>query len=153
MRKHTIIYAPVPGKTKDVETLNDPVFAQKLVGDGVAISPTHQIIMSPCKGKLNHLFSTNHAFTIVTDNHMEILVHLGIDTIELNGKGFRRIIDKTDCFVDIGEPLIEMDLDYIRANGKETDVIVIITDPESSLKFKKKINKKVDYMDEIFRVH
>ena len=151
MSKYTEIYAPVSGVTKDVTKVEDPVFAQKLVGDGVAIIPSNNIIKAPCTGKLNHVFSTNHAFTILNENNIEILVHLGIDTIELDGKGFKRLVDKNKEFVNVGEPLIEMDLDYIISQDKKTDIIVIISDSDSNYKIKKKINKKISYQDEIFK--
>jgi glucose-specific phosphotransferase system IIA component len=151
MSKYTKIYAPVSGKTKDVTELSDPVFAQKMVGDGVAIQPNDSIIKAPCDGKLNHLFKTNHAFTILTENNFEVLVHLGIDTVELEGKGFERIIKDIDKPIKAGQPLIKMDLKAIKKQGKELDVIIIISDSDSSFKFKKRLNKEVIANDLLFQ--
>ncbi len=151
MRDYTFVYAPVSGKTRDVTELPDPVFAQKLVGDGVAITPSDNIIKSPCDGKLNHFFETNHAFTLTTGNNCEILVHLGIDTVELNGKGFERIIDDVDRVVKAGEPLVKMDFEYIRNQGKEIDIIVILSDSDNEVKMKKRLKKTVQSGDWIFR--
>ncbi|MBI9009183.1 MAG: PTS glucose transporter subunit IIA [Tenericutes bacterium] len=151
MSKYTEIYAPVGGKTKDVTKLSDPVFAQKMVGDGVAIYPNDSIIKAPCNGILNHVFGTNHAFTILTKENIEILVHIGIDTVELDGKGFIRIIEDISKPVTAGQDLIKIDLDYIRSQGKELDVIVIVSDSDSSFKFKKKLNKDLNANDLLFK--
>ena len=152
MKKIIKIFAPVEGTTKDITEVSDPVFAQKLVGDGVAINPTGNTICAPCDGILNHVFGTNHAFTIITPNKVEILVHLGIDTIDLKGLGFKRLISAVDIPVKAGEPLIHMDLDIIKENEKETDVMVIISDIEGNYKIKKKLKKQVTSVDEIFKI-
>lgn len=151
MRKYTKIYAPVNGVTIDITEVSDPVFAEKLVGDGVAIKPTSNIISSPCNGVVNHLFPTNHAFTIITEEGTEILLHLGIDTVDLKGEGFKRVIKEDNLKVKIGDPIIEMDLDFILRQGKQTEVMIIISDNAPQYKFKKNLNKEVSISDEIFK--
>ena len=151
MSKSNIIYSPVSGKTKDITKVNDPVFTQKMVGDGIAIEPKSNFICAPCRGKVEHIFRTNHAFTIVTNEGIEILIHIGIDTIELNGKGFKRILSDLTKIVEIGEPIIEVNFAYIKEKGKDTDVIILVTDSHSSFKMKKNLKKDVDVSDEIFK--
>ncbi|MFO7969201.1 MAG: PTS sugar transporter subunit IIA [Bacillota bacterium] len=149
--KYEKIYAPVKGFTKDITTCKDQVFAEKIVGDGIVINPANKIIKSPCKGKINQIFKTNHAFTIIDEYGTEILIHLGIDTVELNGSGFKRLISNINQTIDIGEPIIEMDLDYISSKNKSTDIIIIISDSNQNYKIKKVLNKEVDYQDYIFK--
>jgi glucose-specific phosphotransferase system IIA component len=144
MHKYIKIYAPVDGLVKDVTELSDPVFAQKMVGDGVSITPTSKTIYAPCDGVLKQIFKTNHAFIIQLNNQDALLVHLGIDTIDLEGKGFKRLYKGAlDVPIKKGEPLIEMDIDYIKSHKKPTDVIMVITDTQQPIKMKKKLNKKV----------
>ncbi len=151
MSKNTIMYSPVKGTTKDITKVNDPVFSSKMVGDGIAIEPASDFICSPCSGKIDHMFESNHAFTIVTDDHFEVLIHLGIDTVELKGKGFKRLIDDLNKPLKIGTPIIEVDFAYIKEQGKDTDVIVIVTDSTTNLKIKKNLKKDVNVSDEIFK--
>lgn len=100
------IYAPVSGKLIDMSDVNDVAFAKKALGDGVAIIPNENIIKAPCDGILNMIFRTKHAFGIKASNGMELLIHIGIDTVELNGNGFK-------CFKNVnqkvkkGDPIIE----------------------------------------------
>jgi glucose-specific phosphotransferase system IIA component len=149
--KYNKIYAPVLGHTEDITKSKDPVFAEKLIGDGVILKPLNSLIKSPCKGKINHIFKTNHAFTIIDEYGTEILIHLGIDTVELNGTGFKRIIKDTNQPINIGDPLIEMDLDYISKQDKSTDIIIIISDSDKSYKIKKNINKDLTCQDYVFK--
>lgn len=151
MSKYKEIYAPVNGVSKDITDVNDPVFAQKMVGDGIALIPTDGLIKAPCDGLLNHVFGTNHAFTMLIDDDTEVLIHLGIDTVELEGNGFERIYTDLETPVKAGELLIKMDLDYIKSQDKEIDVLVIISDSDDSFKFKKKIKKNLNSGDLLFK--
>ena len=118
-------------KPKEIEIMEitevpDPVFAEKMLGDGVAIEPTDGLVVSPCKGKVVQIFPTNHAVGIETKQGFDLLIHLGIDTVELNGKGFKRLIEEGQD-VEVGTPLIQMDLDVIAGSGKSIISPVIIT--------------------------
>src|SRR5690242_6745700 len=85
------IFAPLDGTVVALETVPDEVFAQKMAGDGVAIDPTGQVAVAPVSGTLAKLFPGGHAFGIVTDEGAEIIVHIGLDTVELRGQGFENI--------------------------------------------------------------
>lgn len=124
--KEIEIMSPMTGKAVEVTEVPDPVFAEKMIGDGVAIIPTEGQVVSPCKGKVVQIFPTNHAIGIETKQGFDILIHLGIDTVELDGKGFERLIEEGQE-VEVGTPLINMDLSVVAAEGKNTITPVIIT--------------------------
>jgi PTS system glucose-specific IIA component len=121
-----VIYAPMSGKTIDLTQLKDPVFAEKMVGDGIAIKPSENTVLSPVKGTIIQVFPTKHAVGIKTNEGLEILIHLGIDTVELKGEGFKAFVKAGDE-VNIGDKLLEMDLDIIQQKGKYIDTPVLIT--------------------------
>ncbi|KGG79403.1 hypothetical protein Y919_12390 [Caloranaerobacter azorensis H53214] len=123
------ILAPMIGKVIDIENVPDEVFSQKMVGDGVAIEPTDGIVVAPCDGKIIQLFPTNHAVGIETKEGLQILIHIGIDTVELKGKGFKSYVTKGD-YVKIGDKLLEVDLEYLQENGKSIISPIVITNME-----------------------
>ena len=91
--------------------------ASKAVGDGVAVKPTDKIVVSPAAGTIVKIFNTNHAFCLETEKGAEIVVHMGIDTVALEGKGFKRLVEE-GAQVSAGQPILEMDLDYLNANAR-----------------------------------
>ncbi len=123
------VYSPMTGKVIDITEVADQVFAQKMLGDGIAIDPTDGNVVSPCNGKVIHVFPTNHAIGIETKEGIEILIHLGLNTVELNGKGFKRLVNEGDK-VKIGDKLIEMDITYLKENDKSLISPVVITNGE-----------------------
>lgn len=104
-----------------------------MIGDGVAIQPTDGLVVSPCKGKVVQIFPTNHAVGIETKQGFDLLIHLGIDTVELKGKGFERLVEEGQD-VEVGTPLIKMDLDIVAEEGKSTITPVIITTMDKIVK-------------------
>ncbi|MBB6622646.1 glucose-specific PTS transporter subunit IIBC [Clostridium gasigenes] len=118
------IAIPVSGKLINLEEVPDDVFSMRLIGDGFAIDPTEGSLLSPVKGKITALIRTNHAITITTDTGMKVFIHIGIDTIKLNGDGFVSFI-KVGDEVNIGDKLIEFPLESIKAN-KLSPIIPII---------------------------
>lgn len=127
--KELKLLAPVSGKTISLENVSDPVFAQKLAGDGVAIEPAGNIFVSPADGELAFIFKTNHAFAIKLNNGLEVLVHIGIDTVKLEGNGFKRLVEQ-GVNVTAGTPIIEADLDVIKNAGFSTVTPVLVTNME-----------------------
>jgi sugar PTS system EIIA component len=125
-RRTYSIVAPVSGKVIELNQVPDPTFAQKLVGDGVAVESVGDVIVAPADGQLVMIFRTNHAFAIRTRENVEVLVHVGIDTIELDGQGFERVIDE-GRWVKAGEPVIKLDRQVIADAGKSLITPVIIT--------------------------
>ena len=111
------LVSPITGDVVALEQVPDEAFASKAVGDGIAVKPTSNIVVAPAAGTVVKIFNTNHAFCLETNNGAEIVVHMGIDTVALEGKGFKRLVEEgTD--VKAGEPMLEMVLDFLNANAR-----------------------------------
>ncbi|ELQ6222007.1 PTS N-acetyl glucosamine transporter subunit IIABC [Cronobacter turicensis] len=111
------LVSPVTGEVIALDAVPDEAFASKAVGDGVAIKPTDKLVVAPAAGTIVKIFNTNHAFCLETDNGAEIVVHMGIDTVALNGQGFKRLVEE-GAQVTAGQPVLELDLDYLNANAR-----------------------------------
>ena len=124
------VFAPISGKLLPLSEVPDEVFAQKMIGDGVAIEPSESgVMLAPADGKLEKIFETNHAFSIVTPSGLAIFVHFGMDTVKLEGKGFERLVNEGDV-VKKGTPLIKYDYDFLKENAKSIITPVIISNPD-----------------------
>lgn len=111
------LLSPITGDIVALEQVPDEAFASKAVGDGVAVKPTDKTVVAPAAGTVVKIFNTNHAFCLETENGAEIVVHMGIDTVALNGQGFKRLVEE-GAEVQAGQPILEMDLDYLNANAR-----------------------------------
>lgn len=120
------IFSPLSGEIVPIEDVPDVMFAEKTVGDGIAIKPTGHKIVAPCNGTIGKIFETNHAFSIESDSGIELFVHFGIDTVELHGEGFTRIAYEGQQ-VKRGDTIIEFDLAVLEAKAKSTLTPVIIS--------------------------
>lgn len=120
------IVAPLTGEIVAIEDVPDVVFAEKIVGDGIAIRPTGNKMVAPCDGELGKIFDTNHAFSIESDSGIELFVHFGIDTVELKGEGFTRIAEEGQK-VKAGDTILEFDLEFLTANAKSVLTPVVIS--------------------------
>ncbi|AYY79870.1 MULTISPECIES: N-acetylglucosamine-specific PTS transporter subunit IIBC [Proteus] len=118
--------APFDGEIVALNDVPDEAFSSGVVGDGLAIKPTSNIVMAPATGSVVKIFETNHAFCIETDNGVEIIVHMGIDTVALGGKGFKRLVEE-GADVKVGQPILELDLEYLNANAKSMISPVIVS--------------------------
>lgn len=116
----------VNGKKKFLEDVNDEAFSQKMMGDGIAIIPADSKILAPASGEITMIFPTHHAFGMRTNEGIEILIHIGIDTVEMNGDGFESFV-KVNEHVEAGELLVKIDLEKIKEGGYESDIMMIIT--------------------------
>ncbi len=119
-------YAPLAGEVRSVTTCSDPMFAQKTMGDGIVITPTDGILISPVNGKVVMTFPTRHAIGIAAENGAEILIHVGLDTVSLDGKPFDLLVKEGDE-ISAGQPLMKIDLDMIKKAGLSTETPMIIT--------------------------
>ncbi|SHH44959.1 PTS sugar transporter subunit IIA [Sporanaerobacter acetigenes] len=124
--KKVTIKAPISGIVSELSEVPDDVFAQKIVGDGIAINPTDNTLYSPVKGKIVQIFPTLHALGIETEEGLEILIHLGVDTVELKGEGFTSFVEK-DQQVDVGDKLIEIDWNSIKHKVPSIMTPILIT--------------------------
>lgn len=111
------LVSPITGDIVALEQVPDEAFASKAVGDGVAVKPTDKTVVAPAAGTVVKIFNTNHAFCLETENGAEIVVHMGIDTVALEGKGFKRLVEE-GAEVKAGQPILEMDLDFLNANAR-----------------------------------
>jgi glucose PTS system EIICBA or EIICB component len=121
-----IFVAPLKGKVVAITEVPDQVFAEKMMGDGFAIVPTEGMVVSPVDGKIVNLFPTKHAIGILSDNGREILIHVGIDTVNLKGEGFETLVSENARVVK-GQPLLKVDLDYIKEHAKSTITPIVFT--------------------------
>ena len=111
-----VLLAPFSGKTVELTSVPDPVFAEKLTGDGLAIELASDTVLAPCDGVISVFFDTKHAFAITTDDGIQILVHVGLDSIILNGEGLTAL-KKSGDRVQAGTPILKIDLDVLRKNS------------------------------------
>jgi glucose-specific phosphotransferase system IIA component len=126
-RKQREILSPVDGQVVDITEVSDEVFSQKMVGDGVAVKPVGDTFCAPIDGTVSKIFSTNHAFSIKSDKDLEVMVHIGLETVALEGRGFERLVNEGDL-VFAGDPVIKVDMNYIAAHAKDTITPVIVSD-------------------------
>ena len=129
LKKSYKLVAPIDGKVIDLSQVPDQVFAEKMAGDGVAIEPTGDIILSPADGNVSMIFKTNHAFGITLNNGAEILVHIGLDTVALEGAGFERIAEEGQN-VKAGDPIVRINREEIISKGYSLLTLVLITNPD-----------------------
>lgn len=122
----SIVAAPVKGKLMPLEDVNDPVFSSGAMGKGAAILPENGNIVSPVDGEVVTVFPTGHAVGLKADSGAEVLIHVGMDTVSMNGEGFK-IVSKNGQKVKKGDPLLEVDLDLVKSKGLSTVTPVIIT--------------------------
>lgn len=121
-----IIISPAAGRLEDLSQVNDVAFASKALGEGVAIKLDDNVISAPVSGKVTALPSTGHAFGITTEDGTEVLVHIGIDTVKLNGNGFDILVHQNDK-VNAGEPIIKVDRESIEKKGYDLTTMLVIT--------------------------
>ncbi|MGN0159273.1 MAG: sucrose-specific PTS transporter subunit IIBC [Brotaphodocola sp.] len=126
-KNETVIYAPVKGEVLPIEQSKDEAFASKMMGDGIVVNPVEGVVYAPADGTLSLMTDTMHALGITLDNGAELLIHVGIDTVKLNGEGFTAFA-KTGARVKKGDKLLEFDLDLIRSHGYETQTMLLVAD-------------------------
>ncbi|WP_338207741.1 PTS glucose transporter subunit IIA [Lactiplantibacillus paraxiangfangensis] len=118
--------AVASGQLMPITAVADPVFSQKMMGDGFAIDPTDGTITAPADGEIKTIADTKHAVMLTTKDGLELMLHLGLDTVELKGAPFDVQVKVGDQ-VTAGQPLVQMDLAAVKAAGKSTTVIVVVT--------------------------
>ena len=123
-KKQTIV-SPADGDVVDLSEVPDQVFSEKMAGDGIAITPRSNTFVAPIAGVVSKIFSTNHAYSIKAKNGLEVLVHIGLETVALKGEGFKRLVEEGKK-VTIGTPIISADLEYIQSEGKNTITPIVL---------------------------
>ena len=120
------LFAPMNGEIVKLDDVSDPAFSQKMMGEGIAIDPSDDFVVSPCEGEIVQIFDTNHGVGIETEEGVEILIHIGIDTVKLKGEGFTRIANPGDK-VNVGDELIKIDREFLKENAPSLVTPIVIT--------------------------
>ncbi|MGQ8883442.1 PTS sugar transporter subunit IIA [Bacillus paralicheniformis] len=120
------IFSPLTGQLVPLEQVPDPVFSEKMMGDGIAVIPEEGVLVSPVEGEVVQVFHSKHAIGIKSVSGLDILLHVGLETVELNGEGFTVFI-KEGQTVKVGDPLLNFDISFLRNENKEIITPIIIT--------------------------
>ena len=123
------LLSPVTGDLMRLEDVPDAAFSSHAVGEGVAIRPTSALVLAPCDGELANIFSTNHAFSMLTPSGAELIVHIGVDTVKLGGQGFKRLTSPGRS-IKAGEPVLEIDLAYLSAHAASVISPVVVSNAD-----------------------
>lgn len=118
------VVSPVSGKCVNISDVPDPVFSAKMMGDGFAVIPSENVIVSPVSGVAQSVFPTKHAVGLKTKEGIEVIVHVGLNTVELNGEGFKTLISQGDK-VKAGQPMIEFDKEKLEEKGYNLITMVV----------------------------
>ncbi|UVI90233.1 glucose-specific PTS transporter subunit IIBC [Staphylococcus aureus] len=145
-----IVHAPLTGEVTPLSEVPDQVFSEKMMGDGIAIKPSQGEVRAPFNGKVQMIFPTKHAIGLVSDSGLELLIHIGLDTVKLNGEGFTLHVEEGQE-VKQGDLLISFDLDYIRNNAKSDITPIIVTQGNiTNLDFKQDEHGNISFGDQLF---
>lgn len=145
-----IVHAPLTGEVTPLSEVPDQVFSEKMMGDGIAIKPSQGEVRAPFNGKVQMIFPTKHAIGLVSDSGLELLIHIGLDTVKLNGEGFTLHVEEGQE-VKQGDLLINFDLDYIRNHAKSDITPIIVTQGNiKNLDFKQGEHGNISFGDQLF---
>ncbi|HDE7355509.1 TPA: PTS transporter subunit IIABC [Staphylococcus aureus] len=145
-----IVHAPLTGEVTPLSEVPDQVFSEKMMGDGIAIKPSQGEVRAPFNGKIQMIFPTKHAIGLVSDSGLELLIHIGLDTVKLNGEGFTLHVEEGQE-VKQGDLLINFDLDYIRNYAKSDITPIIVTQGNiTNLDFKQGEHGNISFGDQLF---
>ena len=126
-----VISSPITGLAADLATAPDEAFAQKMMGDGAVVTPEDPFVRAPEDGEVAFVFDTKHAIGFVTDSGISLLIHVGIDTVKLNGEGFEALVESGQT-VKKGDPMLKLDLEYLKANAPSITSPVLCTELEDN---------------------
>ena len=145
------VYAPMEGEAVAITEVPDPTFAEGMLGNGIAIKPTSGKVVSPVDSTVDMMFDTGHAVSLVSDSGIEVLIHVGLETVSLEGKPFKIAVKNGDK-VKKGQLLMEADLEAIKAAGLPTITPVLICNTDNYPKFKTNIGKAVSNADAVIEL-
>lgn len=145
------IYAPITGKAVSITDVPDPTFAEGMLGNGIAIIPSDGKVYAPCDAKVDMMFSTGHAVSLVSNSGAEILIHVGLETVGLEGKPFKIHANNGDS-VKKGDLLMEADLEMIRAEGLNIITPVIICNSDTYANFDTIVGADVTNNDVVIKL-
>ncbi|PKM52159.1 MAG: PTS glucose transporter subunit IIA [Firmicutes bacterium HGW-Firmicutes-7] len=142
--------APMEGEIIPIQDVPDKVFSEKMMGDGFAIKPTNGLVCSPCDGEVLQIFPTNHALVIHSTQGLDIILHIGLDTVQLKGEGFKRLVE-VGAHVKSGDSLLQMDMEIMEKHSKCIISPIVITNIEciESIKINYKTYKIKDNIGKV----
>jgi glucose-specific phosphotransferase system IIA component len=146
-----IISSPVKGIAADLSTAPDEAFAGRMMGDGAVVTPTEPVVSAPEDGEVCFVFETKHAIGFMTDTGVSLLIHIGIDTVKLNGKGFEALVENGQK-VRKGEPMLKLDLDYLKENAPSVVSPVLCTELEDNQKVRLLKSGAIDEGEALFAI-
>jgi len=145
------IYSPIAGKVVSLDQVPDDVFASGTLGKGYAVEPLEGVVTAPFDGTIMQMFRTGHAVGLQSDNGIEILIHVGIDTVLMKGEGFNALVKKGDK-VKRGDKLIEFNLELVREKAKSTISPIVITNSDSVGMISTEKNRSVKHGERLFDI-
>ena len=151
IRKTAIIYSPVNGIAADLSTAPDEGFAGKMMGDGAVVTPTEGTVYAPADGEVEFIFDTKHAIGFQTDSGIPMLLHMGIDTVKLEGKGFEILVTEGQK-VKKGEPMMKLDLEFLSANAPSITSPILDTEVEDNQRIRLLANGEIEAGEPLFAV-
>lgn len=145
------LFAPLAGQSVDISQVPDPTFSEGLLGNGIAITPTDGKVFAPCDATVSMMFETGHAVSLTAANGAEILIHVGLETVSLEGKPFKVHVDSGDK-VKKGQLLMEVDLEMIHQAGLNTITPVLVCNSDDFTQFKAITGKTVTNSDVVIEL-
>ena len=145
------VCSPISGLAADLSTAPDEAFAEKMMGDGAVVTPEDPYVRAPEDGEVAFVFDTKHAIGFVTDSGVSLLIHVGIDTVKLNGEGFEALVESGQT-VKKGDPMLKLDLDYLKANAPSVASPVLCTELEDNQKIRLLNEGEIKAGDELFAI-
>ncbi|MGM0369906.1 MAG: PTS sugar transporter subunit IIA [Bacillota bacterium] len=145
------LLVPIEGQVVKLEEVPDQIFAQQIMGDGIAIEPSGSQVVAPFQGKITHLLETDHAVGLKTESGVEVLIHVGIDTVKMKGKGFASFVEEGDL-VEVGAKLLEFDLDLVAEEAESISTPIVITNTDEFAEINSLAEGKVDCDDKLLEV-
>lgn len=151
--KTVTIYSPVNGKAEDISETPDEAFASRMMGDGAVVTPITDTVYAPCDGQVAFVFDTKHAIGYITDDDVNLLIHIGIDTVKLGGNGFEVLIENGQKLKK-GDPMMKLDLDYIKENAPSIASPILVTDmDEDKVNIKLLKSGEIKAGDPLFEIY
>ena len=146
-----MISSPITGVAAELSTAPDEAFAQKMMGDGAVVTPEDPYVRAPEDGEVAFVFDTKHAIGFVTDSGVSLLIHVGIDTVKLNGEGFEALVESGQT-VKKGDPMLKLDLEYLKTHAPSVTSPVLCTELEENQRIRLLADGPVKAGDPLFAI-
>lgn len=136
-------YAIMDGKSIDLSNVNDEMFSNRMLGDGIATEPSSNIVVAPCNGEVTLVSETKHAIGLKNEDNIEVLIHIGLDTVKLNGEGFETLCSVGDS-IKVGQPLVNVNREFLKDNNIEDVTMMVVVEPNGYELSNYHINESVE---------